>query len=86
MGISIRCYIIESDGTLKRVPKRVRDALPSGEDAVPIYAGTRQRVATVLLESDAGKPRKILDVGGPTGTSTPRGGSTKGSVCQRPTL
>ena len=63
-GISTRCYIIESDGTLKRVPQRVRDALPSGADAIPMYAGTRQRVATVVLENDAGKPRKILDVRG----------------------
>ena len=35
--------------------------LPFGRDAIPEFADTRQRVATVLVESEDGKPLRILD-------------------------
>lgn len=62
MGISIRHYIFEESGVLKRVPQRISDALVSGDDAIPEYAGTKLRVAGVVLESHDAKPRRIVDV------------------------
>jgi hypothetical protein len=64
VAISSRFYIFEEGGALKRVPQRIHDALVFGEDAIPEYADTRQRVAQVLIENESGKPVRILDVQG----------------------
>ena len=61
MGIATRFYIFLEDGSLRRLPQRIGYELPFGRDAIPEFAGTRQRVATVLVESEAGKPVQILD-------------------------
>jgi len=64
VAISSRFYIFEEGGALKRVPQRIHDALVFGEDSIPEYADTRQRVAQVLIENESGKPVRILDVQG----------------------
>ena len=64
MGISLRHYLFPEDGPLRRVPQRIVDELPSGRDAIPEFAGRRQRVAHVVLESAEGKPARILDARG----------------------
>ncbi len=64
MGISVRLYVFEESGAIKHVPQRVSYGLPFGEDAIPEYAGTRQRVAQVVLDNENGKPVRILDATG----------------------
>ena len=64
MGISSRHYLFLEDGSLRRVPRRVLHGLPFGLDAIPEFAGTRQRQADVVLENEGGKPVRILDVRG----------------------
>ena len=64
MGISFRHYLFPDDGSLRRLPQRIVDELPSGRDAIPEFAGTRQRVAYVILENLDGRPARILDARG----------------------
>jgi hypothetical protein len=60
----LRLYIFEISGAIKRVPRRTRDDLIFGYDGIPEYAGTRQKVAEVLVENENGKPVRILDAQG----------------------
>jgi hypothetical protein len=53
------------------VPLRLHDKLPFGEEAIPEYAGTRQRIATVVLDNESGKPVRILDATGSTRRELP---------------
>ena len=64
MGISSRIYLFPDDGSLRRIPKRISNELPHGNDAIPEYASTRQRVAQIIVESEDGKPVRILDARG----------------------
>src|SRR5215207_2535142 len=64
MPLSIRMYVFENGGSIKRVPRRIVDNLVFGLDAIPAYAGTRQRVAEIMLENENGKPTRILDARG----------------------
>src|SRR3954451_16902441 len=64
MAISVRLYVFDQNNALKRIPQRIRDALAFGEDGVPEYAGTHQRIAEVVVENEAGKPVRILDARG----------------------
>lgn len=59
MGLSARLYLVEEDGTILRVQKRVAEGLYSGKDALPAYAGTRQKLLEVIVLNDAGKPQSI---------------------------
>jgi len=60
MALSVRLYLIEEDGTVKRIPRRVADKMTSGADAIPAYAGTRQRVLEVVVENEGGKAQAII--------------------------
>lgn len=62
MAISVRHYLFLDDGSLRRVPRRILDGLPFGLDAIPEFAGTRQRQAQVVIENEDSKPLQILDV------------------------
>lgn len=64
MGIRTRYYLLEEGGALKRVARRVVDGLAFGTDAIPDYAGTRQRVVQVLVDVEDRTPIQILDVTG----------------------
>ena len=64
MAISSRLYIFEESGAIKRVSRRTRDDLIFGYDGIPEYAGTRRKVAEVLVENENGKPARILDAQG----------------------
>jgi hypothetical protein len=64
MAISSRLYIFDESGAIKRVPRRIQDALVFGKDAIPEYAGTRQRIAQVLVENENGKATRIIDAQG----------------------
>jgi hypothetical protein len=60
----ITSRLFEESGAVKRVPRRIQDALVFGDDAIPEYAGTRQRIATAIVENENGKPVRILDAQG----------------------
>lgn len=63
MGLSIRFYLFAEDG-LQAISQRVMMGLIRGKDAMPQYAGTKQRVADVILENDGKKPVRIERVQG----------------------
>ncbi|TCU65581.1 hypothetical protein EDE08_113195 [Bradyrhizobium sp. R2.2-H] len=58
MGLSIRFYLFAEDG-FQAISQRVMMGLIRGKDAMPQYAGTRQKVADVILESEGKKPARI---------------------------
>ena len=58
MGLSIRFYLFAEDG-LQSISQRVMMGLVRGTDAMPQYAGTRQKVADVILQSEGRKPLHI---------------------------
>ena len=64
MGISNRHYLFLEDGSLRRIPQRIANELPFGRDAIPEFAGTRQRVVNVVLELQDAKPVRILNARG----------------------
>ena len=64
MGIATRFYLFLDDGSIRRVPQRIAYEMPFGRDAIPEFADTRQRALDVLVESDNGRPARILDARG----------------------
>ena len=64
MAISIRYFVFADDGSLKHDPRRVSEGLHAGEDALPDFARSKQRVAEVVLDNEEGKPVRILDARG----------------------
>lgn len=64
MGLSSREYLLEEDGRLRRVPRRVVEGMTSGDDAMPEFAGKTLRAITVILENEGGKPTRIIDAQG----------------------
>jgi hypothetical protein len=63
MTITERHYLFADDG-LRRLSKRVLEGLINGTDALPQYAGTKQRTAEVVLKNDDGLPVEILEARG----------------------
>jgi hypothetical protein len=63
MTVSIRFYIFADDG-LQRISQRVMDGLVHGSDAMPQFAGTKQKVANVIVELEEGKPARITRADG----------------------
>jgi hypothetical protein len=64
VAIGLRYYVFETDGGMAYVPHRVVEGLHLGTDAVQKYSSSRQRVAEVVIENEAGKPVRIIDVQG----------------------
>ena len=58
MGPAVRFYLF-SDNGLQRISHRLMDGLARGKDAMPQFAGTKQKVANVLVELDNAKPVRI---------------------------
>ena len=58
MGLGVRFYLFTEEG-LQRISQRLMDGLAHGKDAMPQFAGTRQKVANVLVDLDNVKPVKI---------------------------
>jgi hypothetical protein len=63
MGLSSRYYLFADDG-LYRMSNRVNSDLVNGELVFPQYAGTKQKVAIVVLQNEGRKPAKIFEVNG----------------------
>lgn len=63
MSISVRFYLF-TDAGMQRISQRVMDGLCHGEDAMPQFAETKQKVVNVVVELDDGKPSRILEATG----------------------
>jgi hypothetical protein len=63
MSVSVRFYLFADDG-LQRISQRLMHGLALGNDAMPQYAGTRQKAADVLIEVENGKPVRIAKADG----------------------
>jgi len=63
VGLSCRYYLFADDG-MYRMSNRVNSGLVNGEYTLPQYAGTKQKLAIVVLQSVGKKPDKILEVHG----------------------
>jgi nucleoid DNA-binding protein len=63
MSVSIRFYLFAADGP-QRISQRVMEGLCHGQDAMPQFANTKQRVADVVVELENGKPARILQANG----------------------
>lgn len=64
MALTVRLYLFEEGGAIKRIARRVAEGFTYGQDAIPAYAGTRQRVLEVVVENDSGKPTAIVHTNG----------------------
>jgi hypothetical protein len=63
MGIAIRFYLFSDEG-LQRISHRLMDGLARGKDAMPQYAGTKQKIANVIVEMENGKPVRLARADG----------------------
>ena len=63
MSISIRFYLFAADEP-QRISQRVMDGLCHGQDAMPQFASTKQKVANVVLELENGRPTRIRESSG----------------------
>jgi hypothetical protein len=63
MSVSLRYYLFAADG-LQRISQRVMEGLCHGRDAMPQFAGTKKRLAHVVVELENGKPARILEATG----------------------
>ncbi|TPJ99498.1 hypothetical protein FJ872_30785 [Mesorhizobium sp. B2-5-9] len=62
--MSSRHYIFPEDGEPLRLSHRLVQGMVFGKDAMPQYAGTRQKVASIVVELDSAKPQQIIDAHG----------------------
>jgi hypothetical protein len=63
MSLSVRFYLFADDG-LQRISQRLMHGLALGNDAMPQYAGTKQKAADVIVEVENGKPIRIAKADG----------------------
>jgi len=62
MGISIRNYLFDEDGNIKRIPLTLSRSIKRGEKTIPEYAGKTYRLAEVALELYNRKPVNIIGI------------------------
>jgi hypothetical protein len=63
MGLTVRYYLFAQDG-LKRLSRRLMEGMVLGKDAMPQYAGTKQRIAEIVLDNENGRPTRITRTSG----------------------
>jgi hypothetical protein len=63
MSLSVRFYLF-ADDSLQRISQRLMQGLAFGKDAMPQYAGTKQKAADVVVEIENGKPIRIAKAEG----------------------
>jgi hypothetical protein len=78
MNLSIRFYLFADDGVF-RIAQQLMQRLIHGRDAMPQYAGTKQKATDVILELDNGKPVRIARADGSYLTFDENGTFTVGS-------
>ncbi|WP_426229349.1 hypothetical protein [Pararhizobium sp. DWP3-4] len=76
--MSLRHYLFPEQEPPLRLSQRLVEGLVAGTDAMPQYAGTRQKILTARLQLDEGKPLEILDTSGSTWTFDGTGGIREG--------
>lgn len=59
MNASIRHYLFPEGSSPLRLSKRLVEGMVRGRDALPDFAGTRQRFLMVILDSENGQPTRI---------------------------
>ncbi|WP_442580601.1 hypothetical protein ACSBOB_00935 [Mesorhizobium sp. ASY16-5R] len=64
MGISVRRYLLPETAEPRRISNRLANGLIFGEDAIPEYAGTRQKILTVYIDNEEGKPQQVRGADG----------------------
>lgn len=64
MGLGYRTYIVEDDGSLTKIAKRVYEGLVDQTDSLPEYAGKRIQLLYVVIENENGKPVRITRTDG----------------------
>jgi hypothetical protein len=57
--MSVRYYIFPESEEPMRLSQRLVEGLTHGKDAMPQYAGTRQKVVGAVIHNDDGKPVRI---------------------------
>ena len=60
MAISIRHYLFPETGDPLRIPQKTYRGMVHDQDAMPEFAGTRQRVMHVFIDNDEGSPQEIV--------------------------
>jgi hypothetical protein len=70
--------LFDDGGVAKRIPRRLLEGLIFGKDAMPEYANTIQRTATVMIENEQGKPLRIVESQGSSFTFDEHGKIDKG--------
>jgi hypothetical protein len=78
VALSLRCYLFQEDGAIKRIPRRVVDGLVHGQDAMPEYVNSVQRIATAVVDNENGKALRIVDARGEYWTFDEEGKIHKG--------
>jgi hypothetical protein len=63
MGYSVRFYLFTAEGAF-RVAHRVVEGLVRGTDAIPKYAGTTQKAATIRIEGDDEGVARVVEAVG----------------------
>jgi hypothetical protein len=63
MEIEVRHYLFAEDG-IKRLSRRLYERMIADTYAMPQYAGTRQKLAHIVLDTDNGKPSRVIGVSG----------------------
>jgi hypothetical protein len=78
VALSLRCYLFQEDGAIKRIPRRVVDGLVHGQDAMPEYVNSVQRIATAVVDNENGKALRIVGARGEYWTFDEEGKIHKG--------
>ena len=84
MAISLRCYLFEDGGEIKRLPRRIVDGLVHGQDLMPEYANPVQRIATAVVDNENGKALGLSMPEESTGPSTKKGRLTRRCLNRSP--
>jgi hypothetical protein len=64
MGIAIRHYLFPEEGEPRRLSQHLVNGLIHGQDAIIEYANTRQRVLSLYIETEQGRPIRIYRADG----------------------
>ncbi|MCD1644819.1 hypothetical protein [Aurantimonas coralicida] len=60
MPLTVRHYLFPPEGEPLRISRRLAEGLVSGNDAIPDFAGTPQRVLSAVIDNDEGQPQEII--------------------------
>ena len=59
MSISVRRYLLPEGGEPRRISNGLANGLIFGDDAIPEYAGSSQKVMTVYIDNEDGQPQQV---------------------------